>query len=164
MGINLKSIVSSAADLLPGGTIVRSLVEGAGHLLVRKAAKEIGIADRQIDQVLSGVKRLAQQDPELQAALQKEEQARREFEMAFYGKAAELSPQAQLWRTITRPLLSFSLVGLFALGILIQYYQQVFISLPDLLIIPEEVVELSKWVVGFWFTSRGVEKIIGLMK
>jgi len=164
MGLNLTKIVSSAADLLPGGSIVRSIVEGAGHLLIRKAASEIGIDDQQVDRVLSGVKRLSLEDAEIQAALQQEEEARREFELAFYGKASDLNPQAQFWRTITRPLLSFGLVGLFALGILIQYGQQLFMTSSEILTIPPQVVELSKWVVGFWFTSRGVEKIFGLIK
>lgn len=166
MTLNVKSIFGMAADLLPGGTLVRSIVRGAGSLLLKKAAQTVGVEEKQIDSILSQAQKLAIEDEDLKKALLQEEEARRQFELAFYGRAADLSPRAQLWRTITRPLLSFGLVGLLTLGILIQYGQQIFtgVSGPELLEIPGEIVELSKWVVAFWFTSRGVEKIVGVLK
>ncbi len=166
MPLSVKSIFGIASELLPGGTLARSIVRGAGGLLLKKAAKEIGVEEKTIDSILIQAQKIADKDEEIRKALLREEDARRQFELAFYGRAADLSPRAQLWRAITRPVLSIALVGLFALGILIQYGQQLLFEFqnPDLLQIPKEVVELAKWVVAFWFTSRGIEKIVGLFK
>jgi hypothetical protein len=164
MSFNVQSVFRTAVDLLPGGTLVRSLVEGAGSLLIKKAAKTVGLKEEKIGEVLNEVRRLAADDEEIKRAIKQEEDSRREFELAFYGRAADLSPQAQLWRSITRPLLSLILVALFVLGVLIQYGQQVMGNGGNFLIIPPEVVELAKWVVAFWFTSRGVEKVMGRFK
>lgn len=164
MTFRVQSIFETAADLLPGGTLVRSLVEGAGNLLLKKAAQTVGLADEQLDKVLDQARRLAADDAEIKDALQREEESRRQFELAYYGRAADLSPRAQWWRAVTRPLLSLGLVTLFALGVLIQYGQQIAGVEHNVLAIPSEVVELSKWVVAFWFTSRGVEKVVGRLK
>lgn len=161
MGLNLKSIFDTAADLLPGGTLVKSIVKGAGALVLKKAAKQVGVAEKDIESVLSSAEKIAAEDEEIKQALREEEKKRREFELSFYGRAADLSPKAQLWRAITRPILSIGLVGLFAIGILIQYGQQLF-GADKPLTIPPETVELGKWIVAFWFSSRGVEKVVQL--
>ena len=158
MGLDMKTIFDTAADLLPGGTLLKSIIKGAGALLLKKAAKKVGISDATVDSIFKEAENIAETDIEMKEILLKEESGRREFELAFYGKASELSPKAQLWRTITRPLLSFSMVGLFVLGVLIQYVQQ--IGGWSLLVVPDQVVEVTKWVVGFWFGGRSIEKIV----
>lgn len=162
MGFNLKTLFNTAADLLPGGTLVKSIVQGAGSLLLKKAGKKVGVKEEQIDSILRQAQKLADEDEEIKKAIREEEESRRQFELAFYGRAADLSPRAQLWRAITRPLISFGLVGLFVIGILIHYGQQL-CGLPsnELLKIPGEVLQLTKWVIAFWFSSRGLEKILG---
>ncbi len=164
MSFNVQSIFRTAVDLLPGGTLVRSLVEGAGSMLLKKAARAVGLGDDKIGEVLDEARRLATHDEEIKQAIRREEDARREFELAFFGRAADLSPRAQWWRAVTRPLLSLTLSALFVLGVLIQYGQQLAGSGGAVLVIPPEVVELTKWVVAFWFTSRGVEKVMGMFK
>lgn len=165
MALDLKSIFGMATDLLPGGTLVKSIVRGAGALLLKKAGEKVGVKEDKIESILNQAQKLAEEDEDVKKALMQEEEARRQFELSFFGKAGDLSPKAQLWRAITRPLISFGLVGLFFVGIIIRYLQHIF-GVPEagLLPIPPEVVELTKWVVAFWFTSRGVEKVVGLFK
>jgi hypothetical protein len=165
MALDIKSIFGMATDLLPGGTLVKSIVRGAGALLLKKAGEKVGVKEDKIESILNQAQKLAEEDEDVKKALLQEEEARRQFELSFFGKAGELSPKAQLWRAITRPILSLGLVGLLVLGIIIQYLQQIFgVPKAELLVIPGQVVELAKWVVAFWFTSRGVEKVVGLFK
>lgn len=156
----LKKLVGGALDMIPGGSIVKSLADGAASLLIRKAAGKVGISDEKVDELLDAGSAVAARDPEVQAQLAAEEQQRREFELDFYGRAADLSPKAQFWRAATRPIITFSLIGLFVIGTLTGYVQQVLETAP--LEIPPSVVELTKWVVAFWFSGRSAEKIIGM--
>ena len=166
MKLDVTSVFGLAADLLPGGSLLKSIVRGAGSILLKRAAKTAGLEEKQIDSLLSQALKLADEDDELKRALRQEEEERRQFELAFFGRMADLEPRAQLLRAITRPILSLGLLGLFTLGILIQYGQQLIVGIPgaDCLAIPGALVELTKWVVAFWFTSKGVEKIAGLIK
>lgn len=166
MALKLQSLLGIASDLIPGGAVARSLAQGAGGYLLKKAASEAGVKPETIDLILVQAQKIAAQDEQIRKSLSEEEEMRRQFDLAFYGRVADLSPAAQLWRTITRPLLSMTMIGLLTIGILIQYGQQVIFGVDetDLLRIPVEVVELSKWVIAFWFTSRGVEKVVGLFR
>lgn len=65
-------------------------------------------------------------------------------------------------RNLTRPILSFGVMGLFTIGILIQYVQTIFGH--NIMLIDPLLYKLAKWVVAFWFCSRGLEKIIRILK
>ncbi|MCX6641740.1 MAG: hypothetical protein NTW14_14840 [bacterium] len=166
MSFKAKDLLNAAGDLLPGFNLVKLIVEGAGALLLKKAAKGVGIDEKQIDAVLQEAGRIASTDEEFQKALLADESSRRQFDLAYYGSAAEVSAGSRFWRNVTRPLISLAMVGLFILGVLIRYGEQLFggMAADQLLTVPSEVVELTKWTVAFWFTSRGVEKIAGLSK
>lgn len=159
--MNLKDVIGTVTDLIPGGGIVKSLVKGAGSLLLKKAAGKAGVPESTVDAILEESQRIAESDPEMQKILSEENQKQREFELAFYGKMGDLSPKAQLWRAITRPIISFGLVGLFALGVLIIFAQQIFGS-TYVIEMPAQLLTLVKWVVAFWFSGRTVEKVVGL--
>lgn len=159
--MKLKDIIGTVADFIPGGGITKSIIKGAGSLLLKKAASKVGVPESTIDVVLKESQSIAETDPEMQKILSEENQKQREFELAFYGKAADLSPKAQLWRAMTRPIISFGLVGLFVIGVLIQFGQQIFGS-SYVLELPPQLLQLCKWVVAFWFSSRGIEKVVGI--
>lgn len=72
---------------------------------------------------------------------------------------SKLSPRAQVWRSITRPLITFSIIGVIVLGILIQYVQGI-IGVEETIEIPKQLFTFGKLVMAFWFGSRGLEKII----
>jgi len=65
-------------------------------------------------------------------------------------------------RNLTRPIISLGIIGLFTIGILIQYTQTLLGH--NILLIDPLLYQLAKWVCAFWFVSRGVEKIIALLK
>jgi len=75
------------------------------------------------------------------------------------SELSQLSPQAQVWRSITRPLVTFAIVGILLLGILIQYVQGIVGT--ETIEIPKQMFTFCKWTLGFWFGSRGIEKILG---
>lgn len=72
---------------------------------------------------------------------------------------SQLSPRAQVWRSITRPVITFSIIGLIVLGVLIQYVQGI-VGI-DTIEIPKQVFSFGKLVMAFWFGSRGLEKLLG---
>jgi len=69
-----------------------------------------------------------------------------------------LDPKAQYLKSVARPVIAISLVGLFVLGILIQWTQQIF-NAEYLISIPKEVITFAKIVVSAYIGSRGVEKV-----
>lgn len=75
------------------------------------------------------------------------------------SELSQLSPRAQVWRSITRPLVTFGIVGVLLLGVLIQYVQGIFGA--EVIEIPKQMFVFCKWTLGFWFGSRGIEKILG---
>ena len=75
------------------------------------------------------------------------------------SELSKLSPRAQVWRSITRPMITFSIIGVIVLGILIQYVQGI-IGVEETIEIPKQLFTFGKLVMAFWFGSRGLEKII----
>jgi|GEM_PF-3765430 len=162
MAIKIKDIFKVAADLIPGGSVVKSIVKGAGALLFKKAAKKVGIPEKTIDAIFSEGEKIAENDPEIRKALAEEDQKRREFEMSFFGRAADLSPQAQLWRAMTRPWISWASIGTY----LLMHIARFILLACKVTGVPEVPTDLKKVVItiiGFWFLSRGGEKIFELI-
>jgi len=75
------------------------------------------------------------------------------------SELSQLSSRAQVWRSITRPLVTFAIVGVLLVGVLIQYVQG--ICGAEVIEIPKQMFVFCKWTLGFWFGSRGIEKILG---
>ena len=85
MGIKIKDIFKVASSFIPGGSVVKSALKGAGSLLFKKAAKKVGVPEQTIDAIFSEGEKIAENDPEVRKALAEEDQKRREFEMTFLG-------------------------------------------------------------------------------
>ena len=76
------------------------------------------------------------------------------------SELSQLSPRAQVWRSITRPIISFSIIAVILLGVLISYGEHL-AGVENPLEVPKYIISFGKWVLGFWFGSRGIEKILG---
>lgn len=162
--MKIKKIVDVITDILPFGSIAKSIAKGAGSLLLKKAAKKVGI---DIEPVLAEAANLAENDFELKKLLIQEEKDVRKHDLEFFGKYADLDPKAKFWRAMVRPLLSFGLVGLFILTAFLQIIQQIFprvFGLEFMIIISPDLIVMAKWVVGFWFVGRTVEKIVDTVR
>ena len=73
-----------------------------------------------------------------------------------------LTPKAQFWKSVARPTIAMSLVGVLILGVIIQYVQQIFgASIEDVIVIPKYIITFDKIVVSAYIGSRGLEKILG---
>lgn len=164
MGIKPLKILSSIADVLPFGTVAKSIVKGAGSLLLKKAAKKIGV---DIEPVLEEANKMAEYDQEIKMALISEEKERRAHELAVFGRFAELDEGSKKLRARIRPLLSLGLVGMFILICFVYLLQQIFPTLLGfefMITFPPELVSITKVVVGFWFGGRTVEKLAEIVK
>lgn len=162
MAIKLKDIFKIASSFIPGGSVVKSVIKGAGSLLFKKAAKKVGIPEKTLDAIFGEAEKIAENDPEVRKALAEEDQKRREFEMTFFGNAADLSPKAQLWRVMTRPWISWVSVGTY----LLMHIARFILLACKVTGVPEVPTDLKKVVVtiiGFWFLSRGGEKMLELI-
>ena len=160
MAIKLGKIFDVITDALPFGSVAKSIVKGAGSLLLKKAAKKIGV---DIQPVLDEANKLAEYDHEIRLLLIEEEKERRKHELEFYGKFTELDIGSQKLRARVRPLLSFGLVGLFMLYGILALVQQIFptiLGLEFIIVPPEALVKITVIVVGFWFGGRSLEKIL----
>ncbi len=51
MALNLKKIADAITDIIPLGSLAKSLVKGAGSLLFKKAAKAVGIKEEKVDEL-----------------------------------------------------------------------------------------------------------------
>lgn len=161
MSLKLGKILDVITDVIPLGTTVKSIVKGAGSLLLKKAAKKVGV---DIEPVLEEANKLAEYDHEVRMALIEETKESRKHELEFYGRFAELDIASQKLRARTRPYLSFGLIGLFMLYGLAALVQQLFprvFGLEFMIIPPESLVKIAMVVVGFWFGGRSLEKIFG---
>lgn len=163
MGLKFKDILRVAGDLIPGGSVVKSLVKGAGSLLFKKAAKKVGIPEATVDAIFSESEKIAENDPEIRKLLAEEDQKRREFEVTFFGSAADLSPKAQLARAMTRPGISWATVGVFLL-LHVSRFTLISCGVSGVPEIPPEIKHIVLAIIGFWFSWRGVEKIAGIIK
>lgn len=162
MGIKLKDIFKVASSFIPGGSIVKSIVKGAGSLLFKKAAKKVGIPEKTIDAIFSEGEKIAENDPEIRKALAEEDQKRREFEMTFFGNAADLSPKAQLWRVMTRPWISWASIGTYLLLHLARF-TLIACGSANVPEVPHDLKSIVVTIIVFWFSSRGVEKLISII-
>lgn len=163
MGLKFKDILKVASDLIPGGSIVKSLVKGAGSLLFKKAAKKLGVPEDTVNAIFSESEKIAENDPEIRKLLADEDQKRREFEVTFFGSAADLNPKAQLIRAMTRPGISWATVGLFLLLHLARFVL-ITCGVDGTPEIPEEIKHVVFAIIGFWFSWRGLEKVVSIFK
>lgn len=162
MGIKIKDIFKFATDMLPGASVVKSIIKGAGSLLFKKAAKKMGVPEKTVDAIFGEAEKIAENDPEIRKALAEEDQKRREFEMAFFGRAADLSPKAQIWRVMTRPWISWASVGTYLL-LHIARFTLLACKVSGVPEVPTDLKKVVVTIIGFWFLSRGGEKIVELI-
>lgn len=161
MGIKLGKILGAVADIVPFGSVAKSIVKGAGSLLLKKAAKKIGV---DIEPVLEEAGKMAEYDQEIKLALIEEEKEKRAHELAVFGRFAELDEGSAKLRARTRPLLSFGLIGLFMLYGIVALIQQLLPTTKGLefaIVFPPALVKIALAVVGFWFGGRTIEKVFG---
>lgn len=164
MGLNLKKILSAVTDIIPLGGVAKSIVRGAGALLLKKSAKKLGI---DIEPVLEEAGKMAEYDQEIKLALMEEEKEKRAHELAVFGRFAELDEGSQKLRARVRPLLSFGLVGLImAYGLinLIHGIAPYLMGLEFALVPPTWLEKMAIVVVKFWFVGRTVEKVVDIFK
>lgn len=167
MAIKIGKILETIATVVPFGNVAKSLIRGAGSLLLKKAAKAVGIKEAKVDELLLESVKIAEYDHEVRLALINEEKERRAHELAVFGRFAELDEGSQKLRARVRPLLSFGLVGLILLYGLIQLIAQIFPYVMGLEFLPVPPAWLEKTtliVIGFWFTGRTAEKIAKIIK
>jgi len=167
MAIKIGKILGKLAEVLPLGSTAKSLIKGAGSLLFKKAAKAVGIKEDVVDNIFVEANKIAEYDQEIKMALIEEEKQRRAHELALFGRFAELDSGSQRLRARIRPLLSFGLVGLFVVYGITSLVQQLFPLVPGFefaIVFPPELVTIIKWVVGFWFGGRSLEKIIDTVR
>ena len=165
MGIKIGKILGSIADVLPFGTVAKSIIKGAGSLLLKKAAKKVGI---DIEPVLEEANKMAEYDQEIKLALINEEKERRAHELAFFGRFSELDEKTKKLRSMMRPMVTIGLVGFYLVGLIVNLIQQIIPSsvfgFEFSYVHPEHLVKLIIVVVGFWFTGRTIEKIADIVK
>ncbi|MBA7496229.1 hypothetical protein ES702_06828 [subsurface metagenome] len=165
MGIKLGKILGTVggtiADILPGGGIIKSILKGAGSLLLRKAAKKIGIPDSTMEAIFNEAEQMFLERKEIRESFLKEQEAERKFLLESEGRYSELSKTEKVWRTLMRPVLTVSVVGTFILVIWINVASQVFSF--KAVVVPGEITMFSKWIVAFWFCSRGAEKLFNIL-
>lgn len=162
MALKIKDILKVASGLIPGGSVVKSIINGAGSLLFKKAAKTVGIPEKTIDAIFSEGAKIAENDPEIRKALADEDEKRREFEVSFFGNAADLNPKAQLVRAMTRPGISWAAVGTFLL-LHIARFTLITCGVKATPEVPSEITHIVLAIIGFWFSWRGVEKVAGMI-
>lgn len=165
MGLKIGKILGSIADVLPFGTVAKSIIKGAGSLLLKKAAKKVGI---DIGPVLEEANKMAEYDQEIKLALINEEKERRAHELAFFGRFSELDEKTKKLRSMMRPMVTIGLVGFYLVGLVVNLIQQIVPSsvfgFEFSYAHPEHLVKLIIVVVGFWFTGRTIEKIADIVK
>ena len=167
MAIKIGKILGAVAEFLPFGTVAKSLVKGAGSLLLKKAAKVVGIKEEKVEELFVEAGKLAEYDHEIRLALIKEENDRRAHELAVFGRFTELDTTSQKLRARVRPLLSFSLVGLIITYGLINIIHGIFpyvMGLEFALVPPAWLKDMAIIVVKFWFVGRTAEKIVKTLK
>lgn len=162
MALNLKKIVNLVTDVLPFGATVKSLVRGAGSLLIKKAAKKIGIPDGKVDELMLESAKMAEYDQEIKLLLINEEKEKRAHELAVFGRFAELDAGSQKMVARIRPMLSFGLVGTYIAYCWAYLIAQVFPHLTGFEIppvIPDSLIKVTIAVCFFWFAGRSWEKV-----
>lgn len=81
-----------------------------------------------------------------------------DYELDFFGRLKELPYLGQVIRALTRPILTWYIALLFGVGIVLYwiYVWKFHDPIPEF--IPKALVDAFKWVIGFWFSWRGVQE------
>ena len=167
MGIKLKDILNVVTDIIPFGTVVKTLGKGVGSLLVKKVAKVVGIPQETIENVLTETNKIIEQDHEIRKMLIEDAKADRQHQIEFFGKFGELDTGSQKLRARMRPILTLGLVGTFDLFVIVIFVSQMFpyvfgFEIPP--VMPPELTSIVKVIIGFWFGGRTIEKVAKIIK
>lgn len=162
MAIKIGKILGTLADVLPLGAVAKSIVKGAGSLLLKKAAKVVGIKEEKVDELFVEASKIAEYDHEIKKALLDEEKQKRAHELAVFGRFAELDEGSQKWVARIRPMLSFGLVGTYIAYCWAYLIAQLFpywfgFEIPP--VIPPSLIKVTIAVCFFWFAGRSWEKV-----
>jgi len=149
----IKAVGHVITDLIPGGDLVKSAL----GLVIKNAAKKVGVAEDKTEEILKEANRIAAEDIEIKKMLIAERQQERDFILAEEGRFAEKPPIAQLLSSIVRPLIAMTFMGLLAIQILVRTIQFIFHAIIPLPIAPE-LIDVTKWCVAFYFVLRSGEK------
>ena len=81
-----------------------------------------------------------------------------DHELDFFGRLKNLPYVGQVIRAMTRPLLSWYVALLFGAGQVLYwiYLWKFQVPMPDFL--PDALVDVFKWVIGFWFGGRTLQE------
>lgn len=167
MGLKFKDIINIVTDIIPFGTVVKTLGKGVGALLTRKVAKATGMKPEDIETVLIKTQQEIEGDQEIKRLLIADAKEERKHELDFYGSFGDLDTGSQKLRARVRPVLSLGLIGLFMLYGLVSLFEQCFpylFGMEFLLVFPPALVTISLAVVGFWFGGRTIEKVASIFK
>lgn len=162
MGLKLKDILNVITDIVPLGSVVKTLGKGVGALLTKKVAKATGIDISDVEKVLVKTNEEIENDHEIRKMLIEDARADRQHQLDFFGKFGDLDSGSQKLRARVRPFLSFGLVGLFMAYGIVGLLHQVFPYVMGLEFMPEPstaLIKVTLYVVGFWFGGRTVEKV-----
>lgn len=151
----LKGGLEIVSTILPGG----GLIKGVLNL----AAKKIPGAEKVLEQVFTEAESLYRDKAEIREAYLQEQESEREYLLESEGKYSELSKTEKVWRSLMRPILTCSVVGSFILILWIGVFQNIFGSV-SIIHPPESLFLFAKWIIAFWFCSRGAEKLMGILK
>lgn len=167
MGFKLKDIINVITDIVPLGTVVKTLGKGVGALLTKKVAKVTGIKIDDVEKVLVKTQQEIENDQEIKKLLIAEAKEERKHELDFYGNFGDLDTGSQKLRARVRPVLSLTLIGLFTLYGIVALFQQMFpyvLGMEFMIEFPPALVKITLTVIGFWFGGRTIEKAIGIIK
>lgn len=167
MGLKFKDIIGAVTDVVPLSGIAKLVGKGAVALLGKKVAKTVGISEKTVDNVFVEANKIVEQDHELRKMLIEESKAIRKHELDFFGKFSELDLKTKKMRSRMRPMLTFGLIGLVMLFGIFQLLQQIFpylLGLEYMVVMPDWLVKAALWIVAFWFTSRGIEKVVDTIR
>lgn len=167
MSIKLKDIINIVTDIIPLGTVVKTLGKGVGALLTKKVAKIVGIPEETVEQVLIETEKIAERDHEIRKMLIEDAKADRQHQVEFFGKFGELDTGSQKLRSRMRPILTLGLVGTFDLFIIVIFISQMFpylfgFEIPP--VMPPELTSIVKVIIAFWFGGRTIEKVAKIIK
>jgi len=167
MGLSFKQILNVVTDVIPFGTVVKTLGKGVGALLTKKVAKVTGIKIEDVEKVLVKTQQEIEGDQEIKRLLIADAKEERKHELDFYGQFGQLDTFSQKLRARVRPILSFSLVGLIITYGIINLIHMIFpyvMGLEFAIAPPLWLENMATVVVKFWFVGRTAEKIVSIWK
>jgi len=130
---------------------------------LKLGAKKIPGGEKFLEDVFNEAETIYIDRKEVRESFLKEQEAERRYIIESEGRYSELSKTERVWRTLMRPLLTVSVVGSFILIIWISIFQNILGS-RVIIHAPDTLVMFSKWIVAFWFCSRGAEKLFTILK